>query len=106
MKLAVETKVKTSKIVVKLDILWVVSIKIKAFVVDKIYTLTNPATSLRKSGGAIAPPAPLVPTPMLLDHLICEHDTHFDADSSIVIMEFMLVLPSELIQRGSITVSD
>ena len=67
MKLAVETKVKTSKIV-KLDVLWVVSIKIKAsiaFVVDKIYALANPATSLRKSGGAIAPPAPPVPTSML-----------------------------------------
>ena len=67
MKLAVETKVKTSKIVVKLDVLWMVSIKIKAslaFVVDKIYALANPATSLRKSGGAIAPPAPPVPTPM------------------------------------------
>ena len=81
MKLAVETKVKTSKIVVKLDVLWVVSIKIKAsiaFVVGKICALANPATSLRKSGGAIAPPAPPVPTPMLLsystlsgDQLLC-----------------------------------
>ena len=69
MKLAVETKVKTSNIVVKLDVLWVVSIKIKAsiaFVVDRIYALANPATSLRKSGGTIAPPAPPVPTPMYL----------------------------------------
>ena len=71
MKLAVETKVKTNKIVVKLDVLWVVSIKIKvsiAFVVGKIYALANPATSLRKSGGAIAPPAPPVPTPMTQYH--------------------------------------
>ena len=59
-KLAVETKVKTSKIVVKLDVLWVVSIKIKAsitFVVDKIYALANPATSLRKSGGCYSTPS-------------------------------------------------
>ena len=36
-----------------------------AFLMDTIQGLANPAICLGKSGGAIAPPAPPVPTPML-----------------------------------------